>query len=86
MKSSSLVLTARGAFINNSKMPVPFDQVLKALADLLQKAWPNGRVIIFYPFPPGPSNPGDEPLPSEVKKVEADLKAAGIQVEPGASA
>jgi len=79
-----LILTARGAFINHSKVPVPFDQVLKALADLPKEAWPCGRVILDYPFPPGLST-DHPPLPSDVKKVEDDLKAAGIQTDAGLS-
>jgi len=84
-KVPSLILTARGAFINNSKIPVPFDQVLKALADLPKEAWPCGRVIMYSPFPPGLTT-DHQPLPSDVKKVEADLKAAGIQLDIGVSA
>ena len=80
-----LVLTARGAFINYSKTPVPCDQVLKALANLPKKVWLYGRVILYFPSPPGISLPGDRPLPADVKKVEADLKAAGIQLHCGTS-
>jgi len=80
-----LVLTARGALINHSKTPVPCDQVLRALANLPKKIWLYCRVILYFPSPPGISLPGDRPLPADVKKVEADLKAAGIQLHCGTS-
>jgi len=80
-----LVLKAQGAFINDSKTPVPFDQVLKALAALPRKSWPFGRVVLYFPAPFGISSPQDQPNPAEVKRVEADLKAAGIQLEHGTS-
>ena len=81
-----IFLTARGAFINHSKTPVPFNQLLKVLADLPKEAWPYGRAITFFPFPPGINQPGDEPSPADVKKVEADLKAAEISFLPAISA
>jgi hypothetical protein len=85
-KLTLLVVKAQGVFINDSNTPVPFDQVLEALAALPKEAWPYGRVILYFPSPPGLSNPGDQPNPADVKRVEADLKAAGIQTCAGASA
>jgi hypothetical protein len=80
-----LVLTARGAFINDSKTPVSFHQVLKALAALPRKAWSYGRAILYYSSPYGNSNPGDWPNPADAKKVEVDLKAADVELIPGIS-
>jgi len=81
-KPISLMLTARGAFINDSTTAIPFDQVLKALAHLPKESWPCGRVIIFYPFGPGLTAEA-RTLPADAKKVEAALKTAGIWVLMG---
>ena len=75
-----LVVKARGVFINNSQTPVPFDQVLVALAALPKKAWPYGRVIEYSPGPIGQSSPGDSPRQKDVKQVESMLKQAGISL------
>jgi hypothetical protein len=80
-----LILTADGAFVNKAKTPIPFDKVLKALSDLPKDAWPYGRVILYYNSPPGLSD-GRLPRASDVKQVEADLKAADIKLIFGASA
>jgi hypothetical protein len=80
-----LVVKARGVFINESQTPVPFDQVLVALAALPQKAWPYGRVIEYFPGPFGITQPKDRPSVADVKKVEAKLKAAGIVLRFGTS-
>jgi hypothetical protein len=79
-----LVLTADGARINNGAI-FPFDQVLNALAALPRKAWTQGRLILYYNFPPGISD-GRKPSASTVKQVEEALKAADIKFIPGASA
>jgi len=83
-KAPLVFLTVRGAFINNSKTPVPFDQVLKTLADLPKSAWPYGRAIVYFPFPPGLSIER-APDPRIARKVEADLKEAGISFLPAIS-
>lgn len=83
--SPQLVVTSRGVLINDAKTPVPFDRVLEALANLPKEAWPNGRTIIYYPSPPGVHYREDEPKASDVKRVEADLKLAGIKLEYGVS-
>jgi hypothetical protein len=85
-----LILTEKGAFIFVSenfysidkvvkKTPLPFDQVLNALAALPINAWPQGRVILFYPKMPGQQliGFGSPPAPA-VKQVEAALKTANI--------
>jgi hypothetical protein len=78
-----VVLTDKGAFINHSKDPVAFNQVLKALANLPKSAWPCGRLIEFHPSPSfglqSILNAPKGPPESKVNEVEADLKAAGIK-------
>jgi hypothetical protein len=76
-----VVVKAQGVFIN-SKGPIPFDQVLRALADLPKEAWPYGRAITFFPSPPGIHQPGDGPSPADAKRVEADLKRAEFYFLP----
>ncbi len=82
-KIPHVVLTDKGALINDSKIPVPFDGVLKALANLPKSAWPCGRLILFQPSPSGGLqsiiNAPKGPPQSKVNEVEADLKAAGIE-------
>jgi len=73
-----VVVKAQGVFINNSKTPGPFDQVLEALALLPKQAWPYGRAIIFWRCPPGLSLSNEQPSPADSKRVEADLKRAQI--------
>jgi hypothetical protein len=76
-----LTLSERGAFLNGSHKPIPFDQVLSALAALPVKAWGHGRFLIFFPCPPGLHSPVDYAPPDfEVKKVLNALKAAGIKI------
>jgi len=87
--SPVLVLTARGAFINEGndrdtlylspKPAIPFDQVLKALAALPRKAWPHGRHIWLWAsdaldYP-------EWPRASDQEKVVADLKTAHVSFE-----
>jgi hypothetical protein len=83
-KVPSVILTDKGAFINHAKDPIPYDQVLKALADLPKSAWPCGRLIIFFPFPPGTTTQRPPPAP-KAKEVEDKLKAADLQMEPAMS-
>jgi hypothetical protein len=77
----SLILNQRGAFLNGSEKPIPFDQILTALATLPREAWGHGRFLIFVPFPPGIHSSEDvAPPDSVVKKVLAQLKTAGIRI------
>jgi hypothetical protein len=77
--SPTVVLTDKGALINNSKTPVPFDQVLSTLADLPKEAWPAGRVVSVSTNPPADSGYGAAPK-SAVDQVESDLQSANIRV------
>jgi hypothetical protein len=79
-----VIVTARGVSVNHGAF-VPFDQVLVVLAALPEKAWIHGRVIIYFPFPPGLSGDGDPP-PQKVRLVKAKLDRAGIRLIGGASA
>jgi hypothetical protein len=92
---TTVVLTQRGAYIyyadypnmgDYSKPPIPFDHVLAALAALPKDAWPYGRLIVFYPFPPG-LHSASEQMPSQLvaQKVEAELKVAGMHFLPAIS-
>jgi hypothetical protein len=92
---TSVVLTAGGAYIHYSggpqvgdysKPPIPFDHVLAALAALPASAWPYGRLIAYYPFPPGLHSASErEPSDADVQKVDSELKAAGMQLVPASS-
>ena len=79
LKGPSLILTARGAFLNSSKTPIPFDQILNALASLPKEAWPYGRVIYYSRTPPGLTM-DHAPSLQIMEKVESDLKEAKIQL------
>lgn len=75
--SPSVVLTDKGALINKSTAPVPFDQILSKLAALPASAWPYGRVLLYsssgaagYAAPPKPI----------ADKVESDLQQANIRL------
>jgi hypothetical protein len=74
--SPSVVLTDKGAMINQAKAPIPFDQVLGALAALPKDVWPFGRVVLYNPEPVGLGTPPK----SVADGVEADLQKAGIRV------
>ena len=74
--SPSLILTDKGAVINQAKAPIPFDQILGALAALPKDAWPFGRVVLYNPEPVGVGTPPK----SVADGVEADLQKAGIRV------
>jgi hypothetical protein len=77
--SPSVILTDKGAFINKSKTPVPFDHVLSTLAALPKEAWPYGRVLFFSASPVG--LPGASAPPKAVAdKVELDLQKANIRL------
>ena len=81
-KPISLMLTARGAFINDSTTAIPFDQVLIALAALPPKAWGHGRAILFSDSPCGICAPGDHaPTDAIIKKVVDALKSADVKIE-----
>ncbi len=74
--SPSVVLTERGALINDSKVPVSFDKLLAALADLPKTAWHFGRIVVI-----SPPAPGTVPAPKDVAdKVELDLQKANIRL------
>jgi hypothetical protein len=77
--SPSVVLTDKGVLINKSKTPVPFDQVLTALAALPQDAWPYGRVVFYSPAPAADSGAAAPPQ-AVVDQVEADLLKANIRL------
>ncbi len=81
-----IVLTEKGACINHSKVPVPFDRLLNALANLPKSAWPCGRLIEFHDSPNmGLQSIKDEqkgPPASKAYEIETDLRAAGIEQIP----
>ncbi len=77
--SPSVVMTAKGALVNKSQTPVPFDQVLIALAALPPAAWPNGRVVLFSSQPASASG-NAAAYKSKVEKVESALQGANIRL------
>jgi hypothetical protein len=74
--SPTVILTDKGALINKSTNPVPFDQVLIALAALPKDAWPWGRVV-FYSGTPAV---GSAPSKDVADKVELDMEKANIRL------
>ena len=77
--SPTVILTDKGAIINKSATPVPFDHVLAALAALPTGAWPYGRIVQYSPAPIG--LPGaTAPAKAVADKVEADMQNANIRV------
>jgi hypothetical protein len=75
-KIPSVILTAKGAYINGGATPLPFDAVISTLANYPESAWPCGRLIHFVPFQPGA--PEQSAPSATVKKIMAKLKEAGI--------
>jgi hypothetical protein len=74
--SPSVILTDKGALINDSKVPVAYEKLLQALADLPKAAWHFGRIVVISPAPAGVT-----PAPKDVAdKAELDMEKANIRL------
>jgi hypothetical protein len=82
----TVTVKASGVFINNFARPVPFDQVLEALAALPRKTWGAGRYLLFWNSPPGIHRISDEPTPEESRQVADQLKLVTFVYVPAISA
>ena len=74
--SPSVSLTDKGALIGKSTTPVPYDQVLSALAALPKSAWPYGKIVLFATSVGGQGAPAK----ADADKVQLDLQMANIHL------
>jgi hypothetical protein len=77
--SPTVTVTDKGVWINQSKAPLPYDQVLVGLAALPKEAWPCGRVVYFSASPADPSQ-GAAPAKADADKIELDLQKQNFRL------